>query len=181
MYTYIALLRGINVSGHKKIKMEKLRKILSNGNLNNVHTYIQSGNIIFSSSSNDCKKLAKEISIYIYQEYGFDVPVIVKTVDQWSEIIESNPFLNSTDINPKSLYVTFLYDTPTREDIERLNNYEFDSEKYILKDCIIYCLYPNGSGRSKMTNNFFEKKLKVSATSRNWNTSNKLFTLASNK
>ena len=178
-HRYIALLRGINVSGHKKIKMEDLRKILSYSDFKNIETYIQSGNIIFNSSE-DSKEISQQISGYIYKEYKFQVPVIVKTLTEWTAIIENNPFIKDTTIAMKSLYVTFLSDFPTSENIEILKSYKFDSEKYFIDGAIIYSVYPNGAGRTKMTNNFFENKLKVSATSRNWNTVHKLSSIASN-
>ena len=179
MQRYITLLRGINVSGHKKIKMEDLRRILSYSDFENIETYIQSGNIIFKSSE-DSEEISQQISGYIYKEYKFQVPVISKTLSDWTLIIENNPFIKDTKIALKSLYVTFLSDFPTEENIEILKSYKFDSEKYFIDGTIIYSVYPNGAGRTKMTNNFFENKLKVSATSRNWNTVHKLLAIARN-
>ena len=179
-HTYVALLRGINVSGQKIIKMLDLKELFSYSNLENMRTYIQSGNLIFESENENVNEIEEEIYTYIYKEYGYEVPVIVKTLQEWTEIVENNPFIKEKDINLKSLSVTFLSDVPTDENIDIMKSYEFNSEKYIIKDSIIYSVYPNGVGRSKMTNNFFEKKLKVSATSRNWNTVNKLFSIGSN-
>jgi uncharacterized protein (DUF1697 family) len=179
MHTYIALLRGINVSGHKKIKMEDLKRILSYSDFKNIKTYIQSGNIIFNSSE-DNQEISQQVSDYIYKEYKFQVPVIVKNLQEWSIITENNPFIKDPTFAMKSLYITFLSDFPTVENIEILKSYKFDSEKYFIDGTIIYSVYPNGAGKTKMTNNFFENKLKVSATSRNWNTVHELFSIASN-
>ncbi len=179
MPRYITLLRGINVGGQKKIKMEDLRRVLSYSDFENVETYIQSGNIVFNASEGS-EEISQQISAYIYKEYKFQIPVITKTLTDWTSIIENNPFIKDSKIALKSLYVTFLSDYPTIENIEILKKYQFESEKYVIDGTIIYTVYPNGAGRTKMTNNFFENKLKVSATSRNWNTVNKLLAIASN-
>ncbi|MDC9722864.1 MAG: DUF1697 domain-containing protein [Urechidicola sp.] len=178
---YIALLRGINVGGHKKILMADLKELLINEGLNNVQTYIQSGNVIFESDENQTT-LSKNISTYIYKEYQFEVPVLIKTVAEWEVALNNNPFLkDDSEVDIKKLYVTFLSDTPTKENAKNLLELDYSPDKFALQDNLIYSYYPNGSGKSKMTINIFEKKLKVSATSRNWNTINKLFELLSSK
>ena len=178
---YIALLRGINVSGHKKILMTDLRELLHNKGLNNVQTYIQSGNVIFESDETSAV-LSRKISTYIYKEYKFDVPVLVKTISEWEVALSNNPFLNdNSEIDIKKLYVTFLSDIPAKVNAKALLELDYSPDKFILQDNLIYSYFANGSGRSNMTINIFEKKLKVSATSRNWNTVNKLFELSSSK
>ena len=174
---YIALLRGINVSGQKKILMADLRELLSD--YNDVKTYIQSGNIIFESDAKNVNELEQYIKDKIYKKYGFEVPVIVKTFDEWEQAFNNNPFLSDTSIDIKQLYVTFLSEIPSEENIEIMNQIDFSPDEFIIQNNLIYSRYPNGSGRSKMTNNNFEKKLKVSATSRNWNTVTKLLALSS--
>ncbi len=178
---YIALLRGINVSGHKKILMADLRKLLLEKGLKNVQTYIQSGNVIFESNK-DTESLSKDISTYIYNEYKFEVPVLVKTAAELKVAINNNPFLKEgIDKNIKKLYVTFLSETPKKENAKVLLGLNYSPDKFVLQDNLIYSYFPNGVGRSKMTINIFENKLKVYATSRNWNTLNKLFILSSLK
>ena len=177
MIRYIALLRGINVSGQKKILMADLRKLLSN--FQNVETYIQSGNIIFESENENSDEIAKEISTYIYKEYGFEVPVIVKTNKEWEHAFNNNPFLKDGTIETKQLYITFLSEIPSDENVEIMNQMDYSPDIFIIQKNLIYSRYPNGAGRSKMTINVFEKKLQVSATSRNWNTVTKLLALSS--
>ena len=159
--------------------MADLKELLQNNGLKNVQTYIQSGNIIFESDDTSTK-LSKNISTYIYKEYKFEVPVFVKTVVEWKGALNNNPFIKvNPDVDVKKLYVTFLSETPTKNNTEVLLGLDYSPDKFILQDNLIYSYYPNGSGKSKMTINIFEKKLKVSATSRNWNTINKLFVLTS--
>lgn len=173
---YIALLRGINVSGHKKILMADLRNLLSD--FENVKTYIQSGNILFESNSKNTSKLEQQISELIYKKYGFEVPVIVKTIKEWMFAFENNPFLKDSTISIKQLYVTFLSEIPKKENIELMKQLDYSPDIFIIKNDLVYSCYPNGPGRSKMTINVFEKKLSVPATSRNWNTVTKLLELS---
>ncbi len=177
MIKYIALLRGINVSGQKKILMADLRELLSN--FNNVQTYIQSGNVIFESGNQKIKELEQQIHTIILKKYGFEVPVIVKTVKEWKYAFNNNPFLKESTIDTKQLYVTFLSEIPSEENVQIMNQLDFSPDEFIIKNNLIYSRYPNGAGRSKMTINIFERKLNVNATSRNWNTVSKLLTLSS--
>jgi len=178
MTTYIALLRGINVSGKKKIKMADLRSHLAELNLQNIKTYIQSGNILFKSAETNQAVLEQQIKNKIEEKYGFDVPVMVKLATDFQRVIENNPFAKDESNDIKCMHITFLGSVPVQEQIDHLATYNYPSEEYVLEDKDIYFYAPNGYGRAKMTNNFFEKKLKVRATTRNWKTVNKLFVMA---
>lgn len=174
---YISILRGINVGGKRKILMADLRQLFEKLGYSNIITYIQSGNVIFDYERNaEAKKLEDEIQRIISKTYGFDVPVIVRTVDEIKHSISNNPFLDANEI--ERLHLTFLKEAPDRINLEQINEYSFptDDFKIIGKEVFIFC-----SGKysdSKLTNTFFEKKLKVSATTRNWKTVNKLFEIA---
>lgn len=177
---YIALLRGINVSGQKKIKMADLRAYLEDAGLQDVQTYIQSGNIIFQSEHVDKAELAQRISDKIKEVYGFDVPVLVLTADYLQSVIEQNTYFKAgKDIS--KLYVTFLAEKPSQEKIDTLEAVDCSPEEFTLHDTHLDFYFPNGYGRSKLNNNFFERKLKVSATTRNWKTVNKLLDMATNQ
>ena len=168
---YIALLRGINVGGHKKILMADLKSLLSaHKELNNIKTYIQSGNVIFESDNENEVALSLLISELIFEKYKFHVPVQVYSKTQWDSIVKRNPYINKKGIDLKCLYVTMLNKVPTKEDLVILKTINFNRDTYIIDSNIIYCNYSNGVGRSKMTSGVFEKHLNVSATSRNWNT-----------
>jgi len=177
MKTYIALLRGINVSGHKKIKMADLRTYLEELDFQDIQTYIQSGNIVFKSENSSLKNLELLIKNKIHEKYSFDVPVIVVTSAAIKSAIKNNPFEKDDTKDPKKFCVVFLQDKPLQENIEKLKEYDYSPEEYLLTNKIIYFYAANGAGNAKMTNNFFENKLKVKATSRNWRTTNKLLEL----
>lgn len=177
---YIALLRGINVGGHKKILMTDLIILLSvNDEFYNIKTYIQSGNIVFESKNDDTAELTLLISELIFKKYDFNVAVQVYDRNQWDSILNKNPFLGDDMIDTKRLNVTMLDKIPNVQDIATLKRTNFAPDSYILDANIIYCNYLNGVGKSKMTSTTFERKLKVSATSRNWNTMLKIKELLS--
>ena len=177
---YIALLRGINVGGHKKILMADLRDLLStHKQLNTIKTYIQSGNVIFESDNEDEAALSLLISELLLKKYKFNVPVQVYSKIRWNSIVKNNPFINKGGIDTKRLNVTILDKSPKEENIAILKKMNFNPDTYIIDSNIIYCHYPNGVGRSKMTSAIFERKLNVSSTSRNWNTMLKIKELLS--
>ncbi len=175
MKTYIALLRGINIVGHKKIKMADLKKYIEELKFSDVKTYIQSGNIIFAYENISIKDLEKNINKKILEKYGFEVTTLVITPTELREVIAKNPFSNK-DLT--RVYVTFLSEVPSPNDIEKLKNIDYSPEEFRLEGKTIYFFSPHGYGKAKMNNNFFENKLNVKATSRNWKTVNKLLELA---
>ena len=176
MAFYIAILRGINISGKNKIKMADLRESLENLGFTNVKTYIQSGNIIFEALKAPVKKLSEMIQKKIVSNFGFSVLVIVKTPLEINETITNNPFLKQKNYDPSKFHVTFLSKLPRKIDLEKLSEVKSEDQVYCYgKDIYLYC--PNGYGRTKLTNNFLEKLLAVSATTRNWKTVNNLYAL----
>lgn len=171
MTRYIVLLRGINVSGKNKLPMQDLRKMLSDLGYQNVQTYIQSGNIILDSEKKK-NNIEKEIKEEIKLRFKYDVPVIARTIDGIQKAIQRNPYPME---NEKVIAVIFLSEPVTITNIE-INKAEED--QFTILEDVIYIYCPSGFGRSKLTINVFEKKLNVSATSRNWRTTNKLLELA---
>jgi len=171
MTRYIVLLRGINVSGKNKLPMQDLRELLIELGYQNVQTYIQSGNVLLDSEK---KKsiIEDEIKEAIQHRFGYDVPVIARTMEGLKRAITDNPYPID---NEKVVALVFLSDAPKITEIE-INKAE-DDEFMILND-VVYLYCPNGFGRSKLTINAFERKLNVTATSRNWRTTNKLLELA---
>ena len=175
MNTFIALLRGINVGGHKKVPMVELRALLTASGLENVTTYIQSGNVIFQTSISDSKALEKSIKMSIFDHFGFDVPILVKTKDQLEKIFNDCPFPEDKKVNS---YFTMLSENPDKELVDEASKKVYSNEEFIiLKDCIyFYCA--NGYGNAKFNLSYFEKKLNVNATSRNYKTMVKLLSLS---
>jgi len=177
MNSYIALLRGINVSGHKIIKMKELQASISSLGFSSVFTYLQSGNVIFTSELNDILEIEKQICAKIKSDFGFDVPVFVLDKKDFLKINSNNPFAQNTDFDRKKIYTIFLktvVDQNTFQDIATNSNF---SEKMVLKEKVLYMYYENGYGKTKVHTNFFETKLNTIATARNWNTVQKLESL----
>lgn len=167
MYTYISLLKGINVGGHHKIPMEDLKSLYQNLGFQNVVTYIQSGNVIFSSKGSSAEKEAQKIKKGIQDKFGFEIEVIIRTTNELKQIINTNPY---PDAEGNKSYVTFLAGVPAEIPSEIINKIKAPSESYVVTGREVYVHCPDGYGKTKLANDFFEKKLKVAATSRNWNT-----------
>lgn len=169
MKKFIALLRGINVSGQKKIKMSDLKLLFEEIGFQNVETYIQSGNVLFSSKDLSTNKLETNISSAIKGKFGFDVRVVILTPKEIEYIIKNNPFIKKKK-EIERLYVTFLSDSPSKENIQKLNSTDYSPEEYKIDGKQIYLFFPDGYGKAKLNNNLFEHKLKLNATTRNWKT-----------
>jgi uncharacterized protein (DUF1697 family) len=177
--TYIALLRGINVGGHKKIAMAELRKSCSALGFEQVQTFIQSGNVIFRSSRCSPTKLCQTIEDRIRADFGFEVPVISRTVDEMCRVLQDNPFLKVTGIDISKLHVTFLSAAPSRPAIKKLGDLAAASEDFRWVDQEIYHYCPHGLAESKLFRADLDHVLSVRGTTRNWNTVTKLCELSS--
>ena len=174
MKKYISLLRGINVSGQKLIKMIELKALYESMTFENVNTYIQSGNIVFQSKIDNISELTELIEGEVESRFGFYVKTFIRTPGDVQQVIDKNPFLLEPATDPSGLYVCFLENHPALDKAHMLDSVGANSEKVILAGGEIYLYYPNGFGKSKWTNNFFEKKLCLNATTRNWKTVLKL-------
>ena len=176
---YISLLRGINVSGQKKIKMIDLMSLYEKLGFENVLTYIQSGNVIFDSKEKNKAVLKSKIENTIENNYQFHVPVEIRTNREISKIIGDCPF-GSVDLVKDGTIVllTFLSSTPEKSNINDLLKYVVLPEQLVVKGKEVYIYCPNGYGKSKLNNNFIEKKLGVGATTRNWKSVHKLYELS---
>jgi uncharacterized protein (DUF1697 family) len=175
MNTYIALLRGINVSGQKKILMADLKVHLEELGWIGIQTYIQSGNIIFNSADTDPEKHAQKIKQKLQDKYGFEVPTLILEPPALKHIIQHNPFTRDPGTAVDRLAVTFLFETPQAELVKKIMEPEQTNEYFTFYEKFIFLYYPDGFGRAMMNNNAFEKALQVEATSRNWKTVNKLY------
>ena len=179
MTTYISILRGINVSGKNLIKMDVLQKMYKDLCFDSVTTYIQSGNIVFRSVETKLEKLEKEISNQIEKVFGFDVPVIVLTIDNLQQIIDDNPFPKDQSKDQNFLHITFLSSNPAKYDIKAIQEKRLSGEEIVIIENAVYLYCPNGYSNTKLNNTFLETKLNVRATTRNWKTANKLLQIAS--
>jgi uncharacterized protein (DUF1697 family) len=178
MERYIAILRGINVTGQKMIKMADLKKMFQGLPFENVRTYIQSGNIVFDTKPDEDQKLGNLIQEAILKTFAFIVPVIVLEEKKLLHVQQHNPFLTGRSEDVTKLHVTFLDRIPDQALVEKLKDAAvFLPDEWIIKENVIYLFCPNGYGKTKLNNNYFENKLKITATTRNWKTVNELVTM----
>lgn len=170
---YVAFLRGINVGGKNKVKMETLREVCAMIGFENVKTYINSGNIIFETKKTDDKKLAEKLGEAIEKEFGLKIKVIVRTTKEIEEIVKNNPFEGQFE-NDKDLHVFFLDEEMPTEKAELLLSNTNENEQYFVRGQQIFCLLKIGVSDSLMGKDYIAKKLKVASTARNWRTVNKV-------
>jgi uncharacterized protein (DUF1697 family) len=175
---YVSLLRGINVSGQKIIKMERLRDVFESGGFQDVKTYVQSGNVLFRAPTKDPVKLAARIHSMINDEFGFSVSVLVRSAAELNKVAKANPFLRDAKVEVSRLYVSFLSETPAKAALKKLESLAATPERFHCVSRELYLSLPNGYGRTKLNNNVIEKALSVVATTRNWNTVTRLCELA---
>ena len=176
--TYIALLRGINLGGHKIVKMDQLRQTFGELGFTDVQTYIQSGNVVFKAPPQTPAKLAKRIEESILHHFGFSVAVVVKTAAEIGEVIANNPLLKEKGIDLTRLHVTFLACAPDKSALKALDAAEVAPDQFRCSAQAVYLHCPNGYHATKLGNNVLEKMLKVGTTTRNWNTVNKLWEMS---
>jgi uncharacterized protein (DUF1697 family) len=178
MPTYLALLRGINVSGKKIIKMEDFRNLMESVGYGNVKTYIQSGNVIFESDGTSKIKIAASIEALIEGHYGFDVTVFVLDLKDIEKAIDNNPFVSQRQpegAGSKKLYVTFLSGSPSPEKMQSLREAPIGHDLIEVVGDVLYFKLETKASESKLSNNLIESRLKLKATTRNWNTTLKLY------
>ncbi|SRX75927.1 DUF1697 domain-containing protein [Aequorivita antarctica] len=173
MQTHIALLRGINVGGHKKLKMADLKLLFEDLGFQDVVTYIQSGNVVFDAEEGE--DLSGKISKEIENRFGWELPVLVKTVNEIAIILTDCPFKEEKKVEA---YFMLLASPPKEEFMKAVSEISYPNEEFVLSPECVYIYFGNGYGNAKLNNNFFEKKLKVAATTRNYRTLAKLVELA---
>ena len=154
--------------------MAELKTLYEELGFKNVTTYIQSGNVVFSTDEQDMALLTDKIHKSILKKYGFNVPIIVRTIKEMQTMVDKNPLVKRKDIDTGKLHVTFLSACPDQDHLQKIKEYQYMPDEYMIvgKEVLIYC--PNGYGNTKLANTFFENKLKVTATTRNWRTVNEL-------
>ncbi len=176
MKTWIALFRGINVGGKNRLPMKPLAATLESAGLNNVRTYIQSGNVVFESSLRSARSLKQRIETAVAKHHGLELRVTVLTSDQWQQAISDNPWPEAAG-EPKSLHVMFLEGRPVQSAIPALQERAADTERFQICDDRFYLHAPAGIGRSHLVRDL-EKCLGVSGTSRNWRTVEQIAAMA---
>lgn len=167
MNTYIALLRGINVSGYRTIGMADLRRSFEDNGFRNVRTYIQSGNVIFEYQNNSIKEILEKISDFIEEEFGFTVPVIVLKPDAIEKALDESVIFIGEDLPENKTFIIFLTEEPTFDRVLELSETPVEGARFYVGSKTIHFATEGGFSGTKLNTNFFERKLKVSGTARN--------------
>jgi uncharacterized protein (DUF1697 family) len=178
MPVFISMLRGINLGAHNRIKMDALRAMYESLKLEDVRTYVQSGNVIFHTKEKDAAKLAKRIQDAILETFDINSAVILRTTGELRKTMAENPFAKRKDIEPAKLLVTFLAGEPPGEASAAFEAFKQHPEEIHLRGSELYIYFPNGAGRSKLPWAQMEKLIQVTGTARNWNSVTKMLAMA---
>jgi len=177
MKKHLALLRGINVSGHNMIKMDALKTVLENSDFKNVQTYIQSGNVFVDSEEENGASIGYKIKQEIFKAFSHEVPVVVIRKEDLESCLKNNPYLKEKEYDTKKLYVAFLSKELQGSAINDLKISQFKPDEAVIDGNKIFIKYDIGAGKTRLDQKYIEKKLNVTATIRNWNTISKLLEL----
>lgn len=179
--TCITMLRGVNMTGHNTIKMTRLADMFRQLGYTDAETYIQSGNIVFTCHNGDIDDVSSGIRKSVLSEFNLNIAVIIRTLDEMKKIISANPFMEEPDFDPSKMAVLFLEFRPSEEQILKVAGIDYPPDKFRINGSEIYIYCPDGFGKTKLYTNFFEAKMKVTGTARNWRTVNKLIDMAEKK
>ena len=174
--THIALLRGINVGGKNKVPMKELVEVFVDAGCSDVRTYIQSGNVVFSADSALAESISARLTKAVAEHFGYEIPVLLRTAEQMSDVIRGNPFLEA-GAPEDALHVLFLADVPESDRVDALDPDRSRTDAFAVRGQEIYLWLPNGVARTRLTNDYFDSKLATTSTGRNWRTVVKLFEL----
>jgi uncharacterized protein (DUF1697 family) len=178
MPVIISMLRGVNLGGHNKIKMDALRALYESLGLRDPQTYVQSGNVVFRTDKRDLVALAKRIEEAIERGFGFRPAVILRTTSDLRGAIARNPFAKRSGVEPSKLLVTFLASDPGSAVREKVLSLKTEPEELRMDGRELYIYFPNGMARPKVSWAVLEKTLKTPGTGRNWNSVTKLLEMA---
>lgn len=174
---HVALLRGINVGGKNRLPMSSLVSIFADAGCQDVRTYIQSGNVVYRAEEDLARRLPATVAKTIADRLGLTVPVITRSIDTLRTIESSNPYISSGKDLTK-LHVAFLAERPDRAKVAELDPDRSTPDEFIVEGSEIFLFCPNGMARTRLTNAYFDSKLKTTSTVRNWKTVLTLLELA---
>lgn len=175
MNRYIVFLRGVTPTGKNRVPMAQLREALHDNGFPDARTWIQSGNVILTSELAQ-DNLTKKVHDLILAYIGADLKIIVKTPEEVQAMLAHNPYHESHDI--ARVFFTLFNEKPDEQLIAALQTQDFDEDKFVFTSQAIYLYIPDSAARTKLTNNFLKRKLKMDATTRNFNTLTKMVELA---
>jgi uncharacterized protein (DUF1697 family) len=176
--TVISLLRGINVGGHNKVPMNELRALYESLGFTNARTFIQSGNVVFSTKKKDLRRITSEVEAAIERRFGFCCGVVHRSLAEWDRAIANNPFAGRSGVEPDKLLVVFLAADPGQKARDAVMAIPAEPEEVHAIGSELYIHYANGMARPKLPWMKLEKILHAPGTGRNWNTVLKLRELA---
>jgi uncharacterized protein (DUF1697 family) len=174
----VCMLRGVNLGGNKKIKMEALRALCTSLGCEDVKTFINSGNVVFRTKERNLNRLAKVVEDAVESEAGFHAGVVLRTAAEMRETAANNPFARRKEIEPGKLLVNFLADAPSAETVKKLEALDTAPDELYVRGREMYIYFPNGQGQSKLKWAPIDKLLNMTFTGRNWNTTTKLLEMA---
>ncbi|MGD2051732.1 MAG: DUF1697 domain-containing protein [Acidimicrobiia bacterium] len=175
-HTKVALLRGINVGGHRRVPMDDLRDVAAGIGFGDPVTYIQSGNLVFDADLDE-EASVTALAAALADRFGFDVSVVVRSAAELAAVAASHPF-DGLDLEARFLMVAFLDRAPTVDVATAIDPDSYLPDRFTIEGREVYLAYPNGSGRSKLNHTLLERRLQVGATVRNWPTVTTLAALA---
>jgi uncharacterized protein (DUF1697 family) len=178
MAVVISMLRGVNLAGKRKVKMEALRALYESIGLRDARTLLQSGNVLFKSGRKDLGALTGLIEGAIERKFGFHSDVVLRTSAELRDVIARNPFGNRAGVEASKLLISFLVSEPAAEARENVLRIKAEPEELRIDGREVYIYFPNGMGRPKLSMALVERTLKTSWTGRNWNTVRKLLEMA---
>jgi uncharacterized protein (DUF1697 family) len=168
--TCVALLRAVNLAGHNSIAMSALRDIVSGLGCSEVRTVLQSGNVVFRAKAPNSTHVERLLASEAKAKLGLDLDFFVRSAKDWKMVVERNPFPEEASRDPAHLVVMFLKDAPSAGSLAELRASIRGREVVGLDGRQVYIVYPNGIGRSRLTNAVIEARLRTRGTGRNWNT-----------
>jgi uncharacterized protein (DUF1697 family) len=175
MTILVSLLRGVNVGGYKKLKMSDLAELYVSLGFTAVRTYVQSGNVVFLVDNRDIKSVAKRIEKELKTRLNLEVNVFVRTRSELAKLVDKDPFKKN---EPNRVHVTFLSAKPDKIPTDKIRAVRGHGELFSIQNREVFLFLPNGQGKTKLSNSFFERILNVRATTRNWNTVTALLNMA---
>jgi len=177
MTRHVALLRGINVGGHRKVPMPRLREALDAAGFEDVRTYVQSGNVALTARERSPQKVGRRVEAAIEEAFGFDVAVVMRTRAELAALVEDDP-LGDVATNPTYRIVVFLAERLDSGRLADVDPDQFAPEAFALREREIVMWAPNGQRDSKLVKTLSERRTGVAGTARNWRTVEKLLELA---
>ena len=181
MTVQIALLRGVNVGGHKAVAMPELRDLLTQLGFESPRSLLQSGNLVFRGDSRTDAELERLLEAEADKRLGLHADFLIRSAKEWREVVARNPFRKEAERDPSHLVVMFLKSATNAKDVKAVQAAIAGSEIIRADGRHLYIVYPDGIGRSRLTNALLEKNLGIRGTARNWNTVLKLAAMSDDK